>query len=366
MFKGIILIIDEFDNYGELIKSLIRNDKFKLIHSFSSSNLYSQQIGFSYLEEYKINKISSEEIFLKLNNNNHAFCVFKKRLYDIFDSKYTPFFLIPREYITDEMSRNDCYIKFEQFMKIFLYKKKEHIKGIENFTNYNISCDNEIKNIYNLILMLWEHKNSTGVLTRNMIEKMLQCGMLLKNASVSQISNASYDLLLGDEYYYGGRVRKLNDEIPFIPIEPYDYIIASTKESMSFPRDIVARFDLVVNLFFQGIILSNSTQIDPGFNGKLFCLLFNTSNKTVYLKREEPLTTIEFNKLCEPTTIYSGKYADEESMEKYLPPNILQGAINELKKEVEELKKQSLDMQKLYLAVLTILLAIISILAATK
>ena len=124
MFKGIILIIDEFDNYGELIKSLIRNDKFKLIHSFSSSNLYSQQIGFSYLEEYKINKISSEEIFLKLNNNNHAFCVFKKRLYDIFDSKYTPFFLIPREYITDEMSRNDCYIKFEQFMKIFYIKRK--------------------------------------------------------------------------------------------------------------------------------------------------------------------------------------------------------------------------------------------------
>lgn len=366
MFKGIILIVDKFDNYGELIKSLVKNDKFKLIHSFSSDNFYSQQMGFAYLGEYRIDEISNEEIFFKINNNISAFCIFRKRLYDILASQYIPFFIIPREYIINDIQKNDFHMKLDQFMKIFLYENKANIRGIENFTNYNISCDNEIKNIYNLILMLWEHQNSTGVLTKKMIEKMVLCGMLLKNASISQISNASYDLLLGDEYYYKGRVKKLSDEIPFISIEPYDYIIASTKESMAFPRDIVARFDLVVNLFFQGIILSNSTQIDPGFNGKLFCLLFNTSNKTVYLKREDPLTTIEFNKLCEPTTTYAGKYADEECMEKYLPPNILQGALNELKKEVEGLKKESSEMQKLYLSVLTILLAIISILAATK
>lgn len=252
-------------------------------------------------------------------------------------------------------------------MSIYLYDSYEKVKSVVQYTIYNIEIkDSAVEDVYHLILMLWQHRCSYGVLTRDMITQMVKCKMLIKNADINSISNASYDLLLGDEYYYAGKVKKLSNTEPFISIEPYDYIVASSKELVSIPRDVSGRFDLVVNLFFQGIILSNSTQVDPGFNGRLFCLLFNTSNKTVNLKRGKPFATIEFSKLCEPTTPYSGDYADEESISVYLPNNIMNGAINELKREVEELKKESKNMQNMYLSALSILIAVISIFFATS
>jgi len=151
-----------------------------------------------------------------------------------------------------------------------------------------------------------------------------------------------------------------------LALEPYDYAIASCNEKISMPRDVSGRFDVSVNLFCQGIILSNSTQVDPGFRGKLFCLLFNTSNKVVYLKRHTHFATMEFNKLIEPTTPYSGKYADEDSIVPYLPTNVMQGAINELKKEIENLKTENQKMQGIYLSVLALFLAIVSIFLTLK
>lgn len=220
----------------------------------------------------------------------------------------------------------------------------------------------DIDEVCGLIKKLWHYRNTGGALSRDIIEKMMKCGMLIRDYNYNSISHASYDLTLGDEYYYEGKVRRLDDSQPFIPIEPYDYIIASTKEMISFPRDVMGRFDLVVNLFFEGIILSNSTQVDPGFNGKLFCLLFNTSNKTVYLKRGMPFSTLEFNKLIEPTDGYNGSHAYEYSMVSYLPRNIMNGAINELKKDVEGLRKENSRMQQLYLTSLAIMIAVLALL----
>ena len=102
------------------------------------------------------------------------------------------------------------------------------------------------------------------------------------------------------------------------------------------------------------------------FSSGLPCLLFNTSNKVVYLKRHTHFATMEFNKLIEPTTPYSGKYADEDSIVPYLPTNVMQGAINELKKEIENLKTENQKMQGIYLSVLALFLAIVSIFLTLK
>ncbi len=118
---------------------------------------------------------------------------------------------------------------------------------------------------------------------------MLDCGMLLDNATEKNFKGASYDLLLGDEYYYDGKIKCLTDSSSFLTIEPYDYAIVSCKESSRIPRDVVGKFGLTVSLFCQGVILSNGPQIDPGFNGTLFCLLFNTSNQAVHLKKRNAL-----------------------------------------------------------------------------
>ena len=64
---------------------------------------------------------------------------------------------------------------------------------------------------------------------------------------------ASYDLSLGDEYYYGGRIRKLSESDPILLLAPYDYVIVTSHEVADFPREVTGRFDLTVSLFCQGL-----------------------------------------------------------------------------------------------------------------
>ena len=217
-----------------------------------------------------------------------------------------------------------------------------------------------------LIALLWEYQNQGGALSQKLISSMIDCGMLLRDADPEMINGASYDLRLGDEYYYDGKIQKLSDEKPFLTIEPYDYAIVSCRETAWIPRDVIAKFGLTVGLFCQGIILSNGPQIDPGFRGTLFCLLFNTSNRAVHLKRGKHYATIEFNKLIGYAEPYEGKYQGKERIIEYIPENALHGAINELKKEVEHLKNESRIMQNIYLGVVALMFAIISILLVLK
>ena len=217
-----------------------------------------------------------------------------------------------------------------------------------------------------LIVSLWKQQNQGGGLSQRLITEMINCGMLLRDANPEMIKGASYDLRLGDEYYYGGKIQKLSDKKPFLTIEPYDYAIVSCKETAWIPRDVIAKFGLSVGLFCQGIILSNGPQIDPGFRGTLFCLLFNTSNRAVHIKRGKHYATIEFNKLIGYAEPYEGKYQGKERIIDYIPENALHGAINELKKEVEYLKKESRIMQNIYLGVVALMFAIISILLVIK
>jgi deoxycytidine triphosphate deaminase len=239
-------------------------------------------------------------------------------------------------------------------------------RKLASFCIYAVNSLNPAKTV-DLILNLWEHRNNGGVLPKRLISLAIDCGMLLEGADdVSKIQGASYDLSLGDEYYYGGEIEKLTDKNPFICIEPYDYAIVTSKENANFPRDVVARFDLSVALFCQGVILSNGPQVDAGFKGKLFCLLFNTSNAPVFLKRGQHHVTLEFHKLIEPTDPYTGKYQDKISIVDYLPSNTLKGAVNELKKELEEVKSQGQNLQTTILGMLSILLTIIALLLALR
>ena len=147
--------------------------------------------------------------------------------------------------------------------------------------------NNKLDDIVNLFMMLWKYRENGGVLHKNLIQSAVKSDLLLQDADPNYVTAAAYDLHLGEEYYYAGKIRHITKEDPFFRIDPYDYAIVTSKEAANLPRNISARFNLTVSLFTQGIILSNGTQIDPGFRGKLFCLLFNTSNKPVVLKKEQ-------------------------------------------------------------------------------
>ena len=248
--------------------------------------------------------------------------------------------------------------------KVF-FKQNETDRKYQDRSHYIINNIDLESTLY-LITLLWEYQNRSGALSQKIITSMIKCGMLLRNADPEMVKGASYDLRLGDEYYYDGKIQTLSDKKPFLTIEPYDYAIVSCIETAWMPRDIIAKFGLTVGLFCQGVILSNGPQIDPGFRGTLFCLLFNTSNRAVHLKRGKHYATIEFNKLIGCAEPYEGKYQGKKHIIDYIPENALHGAINELKKEVEHLRAENRIMQNIYLGVVALMFAIISILLVLK
>ncbi len=246
------------------------------------------------------------------------------------------------------------------------FVKQHEADRIYQDKSHYILNNTDLSPSISLISLLWENQDRSGPLSQELIKSMIDCGVLLRGTDPKMIKGASYDLRLGDEYYYSGEIRRLSEEKPFLTIEPYDYAIVSCKETACIPRDVIAKFGLTVGLFCQGIILSNGPQIDPGFRGTLFCLLFNTSNRAVHLKRGKHHATIEFNKLIGYAGPYKGQYQGKKSIIDYIPGNALQGAINELKKEVEQLKSESRIMQNIYLGVVALMFAIISILLVVK
>lgn len=212
-----------------------------------------------------------------------------------------------------------------------------------------------------LVYSLWKHRCEGALLPGRMIQSMIRCGMLLKEANPDKVSGASYDLSLGDQYWLDGKKRTLNSDDSFVKLKPGDYAIVSSKEMADFPRDIAGRFDLTVSLFCQGVILSNGPQVDPGFGGRLFCLLFNTSNATITLKRGEHYATLEFIKLLEPTTPYSGKYQGKDDIIDYLPKPSEPSVISKIREDVDSLKSARWWEKTLpiILTMLAIILAIV-------
>ena len=105
------------------------------------------------------------------------------------------------------------------------------------------------------------------------------------------------------------------------------------------------------------------------FRGKLLCLLFNTSNSPVVLKRGEHYATIEFNKILGqslPEDSYKGKYQDKLDIIHYLPSNTLRGAVSELKEELERVKSESHNLNTIIMGVMSVLLAIVAIILTLR
>ncbi len=362
--------------------------QFEQVRAVTTREKRSGDTNYEYLDDEEFqNILSSKKLLVNSSYRGKKYGIKKATYQNVLNKKSIPVLVITPSSAAELLAANenkylclfldaDDEILYERWLerlgkKPTRQEEKAFRKGHEldrsfqDYAHYIINSI-DIESTVKLISLLWKYQDHGGALSQEVIKQMIACGILLRNANPKMVNGASYDLRLGDEYYYDGKIRKLSPENPFLTIEPYDYAIVSCKETACMPRDVIAKFGLSVGLFCQGIILSNGPQVDPGFRGTLFCLLFNTSNRAVHLKRGMHYATIEFNKLLGYATSYSGKYQDKESIINYIPPNALHGAINELKKEVEQLKQESHTMQNIYLGVVGLMFAIISILLVLR
>jgi len=105
---------------------------------------------------------------------------------------------------------------------------------------------------------------------------------------------ASYHLHLGEKCRVDGKDQNLSIDNPRLTIPPHGLAIVTTRETVSIPGFLIARWNLKVKKVYQGLVWVGSPQVDPGYVGNLFCPLYNLSTEAVHLELGETLFTIDF------------------------------------------------------------------------
>lgn len=191
-----------------------------------------------------------------------------------------------------------------------------------------------------------------GILSHQQIAILMKLGLLLYNGDLRRVKGASYDLIIDKEHLKSGIEVVSSDTFM---IDPLDYVIVGAVESVNIPKNICATFDTKVSMFCKGIILSNGPQVDPGYQGRLCCLLFNTSAKAFEVSpaTDFEFSTIQFSTLSEPTNKpYSQKYFRKERLKDYIGSYAdksitdLVKAIPDMRQSIESLKTEHQRLKK--------------------
>lgn len=317
-----------------------RNDNYGILLTDYSAVILEKKIPILVISP------ESSKVSIKINNQIQNFLSF---FIDADDSE-----------LTNRLSDRDDAVAHKEI------ESRNFDREFKSFSLFNLLNNKKyIEEIINLIISLWNLRISGGVIPYQILSPLIEYARLIEPFLNENISAASYDLTLGDEYFQNGSIHELSDKTPTIVINPGDFIIAQSFENVNLPSCISAKFDLTVSMFCKGLILSNGPQVDPGFSGKLFCLLFNSSNDIIELKKGEHYATIEFYKLIEPTIKpYVGKYQNKEKIMQYLPKIANFSVISDLRKDVSILKKEAfwLKILPLIMSAIAILLAVYKLL----
>ena len=126
---------------------------------------------------------------------------------------------------------------------------------------------------------------------------------MIEPFSPSQLRPASYQLTLGAEIHVGGEDKLLNQSDGIV-LEPHQVAVVCTREKLRIPRDIIARWSIRVRNIYEGLLWTGGPQVDPGWEGPLFCPIYNLAERKVVLKYGDPMFTIDFTHTTEIGNAY--------------------------------------------------------------
>ena len=179
--------------------------------------------------------------------------------------------------------------------------------------------------------------NRGGILSKRHLAPLIGAGAVLEGElDKKSLKGASYDLSIGSQVWCNGKLLKLTDEQPIFTIPPYSYAVVTAREEAWLPTFIAGTFDIKVGLFLRGTILSNGPQVDPGYRGPLFCMLFNGSSDSIRLARNSHFSTIEFSTVTHKSPAYSDKYQLQSHLEEIMAEGGLSGQGGNIVEEFEQ------------------------------
>jgi len=136
----------------------------------------------------------------------------------------------------------------------------------------------------------------------------------------NQIQPASVDLTLGNNFLTVDDFLKesisMTDKINYreiksdsIVIPPKSFILATTREYVKIPNDLVAFVEGRSSIGRMGLFIQNAGWVDPGFEGQITLELFNANQVPIRVDAGRRICQLVFSKLDKPVDKpYSGKY----------------------------------------------------------
>jgi deoxycytidine triphosphate deaminase len=174
---------------------------------------------------------------------------------------------------------------------------------------------------------------------------------VIVNGVEASVGTASYDMQLGDEYY-------LYDEKPpdgqsmrsrgkgGIVIPPNGLLMCTMHETLKLPPDIVGHLSLKVPLLMKGIMMASQSQIDAGYEGRIFGMLYNLSQRDVCLRDRSPVLKLELIRLEQATSKpYNNSISKTATLQTYIDRPLISSLVEirenakSAVKEVQEAKK---------------------------
>jgi deoxycytidine triphosphate deaminase len=80
-------------------------------------------------------------------------------------------------------------------------------------------------------------------------------------------------------------------------IEPSDTLILITKEKLNMPKDLCATYGQLNRLANKGLMILNTSIVEPGYSGPLSCVLVNFSSQKHALSPGDPIAKLTFHQI---------------------------------------------------------------------
>jgi deoxycytidine triphosphate deaminase len=83
-------------------------------------------------------------------------------------------------------------------------------------------------------------------------------------------------------------------------IAPTETLVIMTCERIRIPWDIVGQYGQLFRLAQQGLILMNTSIVEPGYDGPLSCVVVNLSKSDITIEPESEIAKLTFERLSSP------------------------------------------------------------------
>lgn len=144
-------------------------------------------------------------------------------------------------------------------------------------------------------------KEIHGVLLSDEIKRLVDEIELIKDFNPENLQPAGYDFTIGNKFRREQEEFPLDEDHPNLTINPHEAVFVCTKEKLCMPRFLIGRWNLRIKRVWQGLVWVGGVHIDPGWQGELWCPIYNLSNKSVTLNYRDTFASVEF----ETTTLYN-------------------------------------------------------------